>query len=134
MYIDSKTIISSPNLNERLRKEENQMVITMTVIVVVFLTCNIFGTVVWLLFTYNLDLCRATISYLWSTSLFLETVNSGINVIIYATLSKKFRKNFVQLFYPSFMQESTDQITSMNLQHVIAKNFPKNSNKSGSSI
>ena len=130
MYIDSKTIISSPNLNERLRKEENQMVITMTVIVIVFLTCNIFGTVVWLLFTYNLDMCQAIIYYLWTTSLFLETVNSSINVIIYATLSRKFRKIFVQLFFPSFMQTSTEQNTPINLQRIIAKNFPKNSSKS----
>ena len=123
-------MISCPNVNERRRKEENQMVITMTVIVVVFITCNIFGTVVWLLFTYNLDLCRATISYLWSTSLFLETVNSSINVIIYATLSRKFRKIFVQLFFPCFMQTSTEQNTPINLQRIIAKNFPKNSSKS----
>ena len=123
-------MISCLNIHERRRKEENQMVITMTVIVVVFLTCNIFGTVVWLLFTYDFDLCRTTISYLWTTSLFLETVNSGINVIIYATLSRKFRKIFVQLFFPSFMQTSTEQNTPINLQRIIAKNFPKNSRKS----
>ena len=121
-------MISCPNIHERRRKEENQMAIMLTVIVAVFLTCNIFGTIVWLLFNF-FDMCQTFISYLWTTSIFLQTVNSSSNVIIYATLSRKFRKNFVQLFFPSFMQKSREQNTPINIQLIIAKNFPKNSSK-----
>ena len=48
---------------------------------------------------------RFTIAYLWSTSLLLETLNSSVNVIIYAVFNKKFRILFVEMFCSCFRKK-----------------------------
>ena len=83
----------------------------MMTIVIVFVTCNIFSSVVWVLFFANSKLanfpkvCQFTIAYLWSTSLLLETLNSSVNVIIYAVFNKKFRILFVEMFCSCFRRK-----------------------------
>ena len=46
-----------------------------------------------------------SIAYLWSTSLLLETLNSSVNVIIYAVFNKKFRILFVEMFCSCFRRK-----------------------------
>ena len=80
----------------------------MMTIVIVFVTCNIFSSVVWYLF-FNFfqqtGVCKFTIAYLWSTSLLLETLNSSVNVIIYAVFNKKFRILFSEMFCNCFRKK-----------------------------
>ena len=80
----------------------------MMTIVIVFVTCNIFSSVVWVLF-FNFfqqtGVCKFTIAYLWSTSLLLETLNSSVNVIIYAVFNKKFRSLFSEMFCSCFRKK-----------------------------
>ena len=48
---------------------------------------------------------------LWSTELVLETLNSSVNVIIYAIFNKKFRMLFAEMFCCSYFktQENSTQ-------------------------
>ena len=48
---------------------------------------------------------RFIIACLWSTSLLLETLNSSVNVIIYAVFNKKFRILFVEMFCSCFRKK-----------------------------
>ena len=54
---------------------------------------------------------KETIVMLWSTELVLETLNSSVNVIIYAIFNKKFRMLFAEMFCCSYfkIQENSTQ-------------------------
>ena len=98
--------VKSPtNVLRRNQRQERKMALMMMTIVIVFVTCNIFSSVVWVLFFNFLDKCQSTIAYLWSTSLLLETLNSSVNVIIYAVFNKKFRILFVEMFCSCFRKK-----------------------------
>ena len=100
LYVKSPT-----NILRRNQRQERKMALMMMTIVIVFVTCNIFSSVVWVLFFNFLKDCRSTIAYLWSTSLLLETLNSSVNVIIYAVFNKKFRILFVEMFCSCFRKK-----------------------------
>ena len=100
LYVKSPT-----NVLRRNQRQERKMELMMMTIVIVFVTCNIFSSVVWVLFFNFPDVCRFTIAYLWSTSLLLETLNSSLNVIIYAVFNKKFRILFAEMFCNCFRKK-----------------------------
>ena len=100
LYVKSPT-----NVLRRNQRQERKMELMMMTIVIVFVTCNIFSSIVWVLFFNFPDVCRFTIAYLWSTSLLLETLNSSVNVIIYAVFNKKFRILFVEMFCSCFRKK-----------------------------
>ena len=100
LYVKSPT-----NVLRRNQRQERKMALMMMTIVIVFVTCNIFSTVVWILFFKFKKLCQFTIAYLWSTSLLLETLNSSVNVIIYAVFNKKFRILFAEMFCSCFRKK-----------------------------
>ena len=110
--INAAEVLSTPNPAVLRNKglHEKNMVIMLMVIVTVFVVCNIFSNVVWVLFYYAREATKLYIPYLWSISLLLETLNSSINVIIYATFNQKFRKTFVKLFCSCFKNESSVQL------------------------
>ena len=76
---------------------------------------NLFSSVSWVLFFNFKKVCQITgisyvtnkhiIAYLWSTSLLLETLNSSVNVIIYAVFNKKFRILFSEMFCNCFRKK-----------------------------
>ena len=102
LYVKSPT-----NVLRRNQRQERKMALMMMTIVIVFVTCNIFSSIVWYLF-FNFDMtkvCQFTVAYLWSTSLLLETLNSSVNVIIYAVFNKKFRILFVEMFCSCFRKK-----------------------------
>ena len=100
LYVKSPT-----NVLRRNQRQERKMALMMMTIVIVFVTCNIFSSVVWILFFNFKEVCQFTIAYLWSTSLLLETLNSSVNVIIYAVFNKKFRQLFAQMFCSCFRKK-----------------------------
>ena len=101
LYVKSPT-----NVLRRNQRQERKMALMMMTIVIVFVTCNIFSSVVWILFFNFKEVCRyTTIAYLWSTSLLLETLNSSVNVIIYAVFNNKFRILFVEMFCSCFRKK-----------------------------
>ena len=100
LYVKSPT-----NVLRRNQRQERKMALMMMTIVIVFVTCNIFSSVVWILFFNFKEVCQVTIAYLWSTSLLLETLNSSVNVIIYAVFNKKFRILFSEMFCNCFRKK-----------------------------
>ena len=102
-----KEISSPESILRSNKKQERNMVFMLFVIVGVFITCNIFSSVLWVLFFHCPNVCRVTISYIWSTSLLLETLNASVNVIIYALFNKKFRQLFGQLFCSCFLKRES---------------------------
>ena len=100
LYVKSPT-----NVLRRNQRQERKMALMMMTIVIVFVTCNIFSSVVWILFFNFKEVCQFTIAYLWSTSLLLETLNSSVNVIIYAVFNKRFRILFSEMFCNCFRKK-----------------------------
>ena len=100
LYVKSPTTVLRRN-----QRQDRKMALMMMTIVIVFVTCNIFSTLVWILFFNFKEDCKFTIAYLWSTSLLLETLNSSVNVIIYAVFNKKFRILFVEMFCSCFRKK-----------------------------
>ena len=100
LYVKSPT-----NVLRRNQRQERKMALMMMTIVIVFVTCNIFSSLVWILFFNFKEDCKFTIAYLWSTSVLLETLNSSVNVIIYAVFNKKFRILFVEMFCSGFRKK-----------------------------
>ena len=100
LYVKSPTTVLRRN-----QRQERKLALMMMTIVIVFVTCNIFSTLVWILFFNFKEVCKFTIAYLWSTSVLLETLNSSVNVIIYAVFNKKFRILFVEMFCSCFRKK-----------------------------
>ena len=100
LYVKSPTTVLRRN-----QRQDRKMALMMMTIVIVFVTCNIFSTLVWILFFNFKEVCKFTIAYLWSTSVLLETLNSSVNVIIYAVFNKKFRILFVEMFCSCFRKK-----------------------------
>ena len=97
------------------------MAIMLMVFVGVFVICNIFTNVFWVLFYHGREATKSSIPYLWSISLLLETLNSSVNVIIYATFNQKFRKMFVKIFCSCCWKVSSPRNTMTAQDHIIKR-------------
>ena len=91
-------------------KKDKQMLISVVLIVAVFLVCNSFESVLFVLanqgYLPNLDIFW---DYLRPTANFLMVLNSSVNSLIYGICNKTFRNKFYDLFLSRFKKKSEDQ-------------------------
>ena len=91
-------------------KKDKQMLISVVLIVAVFLVCNSFESILFVLanqgFLPNLDIFW---DYLRPTANFLMVLNSSVNSLIYGMCNKTFRNKFADVFLSRFKKESVEQ-------------------------
>jgi hypothetical protein len=81
--------------NKADMSQQRRLTIMVIVVVTVFLVCNIADFIWWISKTTTGE---NPADILTCTSIFTEMFNSCVNVIIYATFGKQFRKKFFELF------------------------------------
>lgn len=74
-----------------------------TLIAIIFIVCFLPGTINFFIMAYDTKF-SVTGQYqnlffaVWSMTIFLETVNSSVNIFVYMKMSSKFRATFLQTF------------------------------------
>ena len=76
------------------QSEQKKITIMIIVVVGVFLVCNTFDCIWWILYSLKVELP----DMFYCVSIFTKMLNSSVNVIIYASFGKKFRDSFSELF------------------------------------
>ena len=76
------------------QSEQKKITIMIIVVVGVFLVCNTFDCIWWILYSLKVKLP----DMFFCVSIFTKMLNSSVNVIIYASFGKKFRDSFSELF------------------------------------
>ena len=89
----------------------------MMVLVTVFVICNSFYSIYFILRGLKIISSKATVSqYLYPTACVFTVLNSSVNVIIYGIFDMKFRRVFVSLFcgicFPQKSKEWTEEFSS----------------------
>ena len=91
-------------------KKDKQMLTSVVLIVAVFLVCNSFESILFVLANQgclpNLDIFW---DYLRPTANFLMVLNSSVNSLIYGMCNKTFRNKFADVFLSRFKKESVEQ-------------------------
>ncbi|KAL3985702.1 7 transmembrane receptor (rhodopsin family) protein [Acanthocheilonema viteae] len=110
---------------------ESDNSITMIMVVILFLCCNILALIVNVIETF-FEPSTLLVNFLTDTSNFLVILNSSINCLIYYTFNKEYKKVFlikVRQLIRKYLKFNVDrtQCTSSNATPVIAQIFKKNS-------
>ena len=107
-----RKIVAITRLNPtNLNFDEKKMTIMSLVLVLVFVNCNSFYCLYYLLRGQKVMTKTDPLSrYLYSTAYVLTVLNSSVNVIIYGILDMKFWKSFLSLFGPSVPQQGSIKI------------------------
>ncbi|EJW78651.1 hypothetical protein WUBG_10438, partial [Wuchereria bancrofti] len=113
--------------------------ITMVMVVILFLCCNILALIVNVIETF-FEPSTLLLNFLTDTSNFLVVLNSSINCLIYYTFNKEYKKVFLikvqtvkRQLINKYLKTSADrtQNTSPNSTPVIAQFLKKNSPRQG---
>ena len=112
-------------------KKDKQMLISVVLIVAVFLVCNSFESVLFVLanqgYLPDLDIFW---DYLRPTANFLMVLNSSVNSLIYGICNSTFRKKFAGMFLSRFKKKSEDQSgIALQSKMTTLSSTPSNSRK-----
>lgn len=74
-----------------------------TLIAIIFIVCFLPGTINFFIMAYDTKFSvngeyKNLFFSVWSMTIFLETVNSSVNIFVYMKMSSKFRATFLQTF------------------------------------
>ena len=95
--------------NEANRKQQEiqkRLTKMITTIVLVFIICNSFESVIFILSSLNLIELDLVQNYLRPLADFLMVINSSVNVVIYCSFSSDFRNKFYNTYIEYFLQKS----------------------------
>ena len=107
------------------QSEQKKITIMIIVVVGVFLVCNIFDCIWWILDSLKVKLP----DMFYCVSIFTEMLNSSVNVIIYATFGKKFRDSFSELFCTRCQTQEDKTVVHITLK-TLQKKFQRETEES----
>ena len=98
MQAGFSTTSASKQLQMKRQDMEFRITLMTTVIVVIFMVCNSFESLLFILHSQDLLYCNIVEDYLRPICDVLMIFNSSVNVIIYGTVSSQFRAAFYEMF------------------------------------
>ena len=103
-------LLGMDNLNERHQKQEARVAKMTFTIVGVFVFCNAFESIVWILASLgnlSLDVVQ---DYLRPLADLLMTINSSINICIYSYFNKQFKEKFWDMYLQWFCKKEEKSV------------------------
>ena len=88
----------SGNVSDKKKELEARLASMISTVVIVFILCNSFESIVFILSTQKLTSIDVVQEYLRPLADLLLVINSGINVAIYCGFNSDFREKFVQMY------------------------------------
>ena len=88
----------SGNVSDKKKELEARLASMISTVVIVFILCNSFESIVFILSTQKLISIDVVQEYLRPLADLLLVINSGINVAIYCGFNSDFREKFVQMY------------------------------------
>ena len=88
----------SGNVSDRKKELEARLALMISTVVIVFILCNSFESIVFILSSQELISIGLVQEYLRPLADLLLVINSGVNVAIYCGFNSDFREKFVQMY------------------------------------
>ena len=88
----------SGNVSDKKKELEARLALMISTVVIVFILCNSFESIVFILSTQELISIGLVQEYLRPLADLLLVINSGVNVAIYCGFNSDFREKFVQMY------------------------------------
>ena len=88
----------SGNVSDKKKELEARLASMISTVVIVFILCNSFESIVFILSSQELISIDVVQEYLRPLADLLLVVNSGVNVAIYCGFNSDFREKFVQMY------------------------------------
>ena len=88
----------SGNVSDKKKELEARLASMISTVVIVFILCNSFESIVFILSSQELISIDLVQDYLRPLADLLLVVNSGVNVAIYCGFNSDFREKFVQMY------------------------------------
>ena len=88
----------SGNVSDKKKELEARLASMISTVVIVFILCNSFESIVFILSSQELISIGVVQEYLRPLADLLLVINSGINVAIYCGFNSDFREKFVQMY------------------------------------
>ena len=88
----------SGNVSDKKKELEARLASMISTVVIVFILCNSFESIVFILSSQELISIDVVQEYLRPIADLLLVINSGVNVAIYCGFNSDFREKFVQMY------------------------------------
>ena len=85
-------------MNERQQAQEARVTKMTITIVAVFVFCNAFESIVWILASQEMISLDLVQNYLRPLADLLMTINSSVNIVIYSYFNKEFKEKFWEMY------------------------------------